>query len=155
MLAEVVAYAKDHGQTLFDMLMEIYQQFGMYRESLISIKKTGKKGAEEIQQMMADLRSNPPAKINGSSVLKMRDYKSLVEKELINGTESTLDFPSSNVLQFFDNGAKVPARPSGTEPKLKFYFSVNAPMNGPDQFDAVYAQLGEQIEGIISSMNLK
>ncbi|MEL6633846.1 MAG: phospho-sugar mutase [Bacteroidota bacterium] len=156
MLAEVVAYAKDHGQTLFDMLMEIYQQFGMYRESLISIKKTGKKGAEEIQQMMADLRSNPPAEINGSKVLKMCDYKSLEEKDLVNGGVSTLDFPSSNVLQFFtENGAKVSARPSGTEPKIKFYFSVNAPMASADQFDAVYAQLGEQIEGIISSMNLK
>ena len=156
MLSEVVAYAKDQGLSLFDMLMEIYQQFGMYREGLISLKRGGKKGAEEIQQMMADLRSNPPAEIQGSKVIAMHDYKSSEEKDLINGTVSSLDFPASNVLQFFtEDGTKVSARPSGTEPKIKFYFAVNAPLESKDQFDAVYASLGEKIDGIIEEMGLK
>lgn len=155
MLAEVVAWAKDQGITLFDLLMEIYQQYGMYREHLISIKRTGKKGAEEIQQMMADLRANPPASIAGSKVAKMRDYKSSVEKDLASGTESSIDFPVSNVLQFMaEDGTKVSARPSGTEPKIKFYFSVQAPMAEKSDFDSVYAQLGDKIEAIIADMNL-
>ncbi|MEM7658980.1 MAG: phospho-sugar mutase, partial [Bacteroidota bacterium] len=95
MLAEVVAWVKDQGLTLFDLLMDIYVQFGMFREGLISVKKTGKKGAEEIQQMMADLRANPPKSIQGSAVVRMRDYKSSVEKNLSSGEESALDFPSS------------------------------------------------------------
>ncbi|MEL7531903.1 MAG: phospho-sugar mutase [Bacteroidota bacterium] len=155
MLAEVVAWAKDQGITLFDLLMEIYQQYGMYREHLISIKRTGKKGAEEIQQMMAELRANPPASIAGSKVVKMRDYKSSIEKDLASGTESAIDFPVSNVLQFMaEDGTKVSARPSGTEPKIKFYFSVQAPMAEKSEFDSVYAQLGDKIEAIIADMNL-
>ncbi len=155
MLAEVVAWAKDQGITLFDLLMEIYQQYGMYREHLISIKRTGKKGAEEIQQMMAELRANPPASIAGSKVVKMRDYKSSIEKDLASGTESSIDFPVSNVLQFMaEDGTKVSARPSGTEPKIKFYFSVQAPMAEKSDFDSVYAQLGDKIEAIIADMNL-
>ncbi|MEM6348271.1 MAG: phospho-sugar mutase [Bacteroidota bacterium] len=155
MLAEVVAWAKDQGITLFDLLMEIYQQYGMYREHLISIKRTGKKGAEEIQQMMADLRANPPASIAGSKVAKMRDYKSSVEKDLASESESSIDFPVSNVLQFMaEDGTKVSARPSGTEPKIKFYFSVQAPMAEKSDFDSVYAQLGDKIEAIIADMNL-
>ncbi len=138
------------------MLMDVYVQFGMYKEDLISIKKTGKKGAEEIQAMMADLRSNPPASIAGEKVISMRDYNSSVEKDLISGTESELDFPSSNVLQFFtEGGTKVSARPSGTEPKIKFYFSVQSPLKNKADFDEVYANLGQKIQGIIDEMGLK
>ncbi|MEM6764239.1 MAG: phospho-sugar mutase [Bacteroidota bacterium] len=155
-IATLVAYAKDQGLSLFDMLMDVYMQFGMYREDLISIKKTGKKGAEEIQAMMADLRSNPPASIMGEKVISMRDYKSSKEKDLISGTETDLDFPSSNVLQFFtEGGTKVSARPSGTEPKIKFYFSVQAPLKNKADFDEVYASLGQKIQGIIDGMGLK
>jgi phosphoglucomutase len=156
MLAEVVAWVKNQGLTLFDLLMDIYVQFGMFREGLISVKKTGKKGAEEIQQMMADLRANPPKSILGSPVLRMRDYKSSVEKDLKTGAESALAFPASNVLQFYTaDGTKVSARPSGTEPKIKFYFSVQAPMESREDFDAVYQQLGDKINGIIDEMGLK
>ncbi len=155
MLAELVAYAKDEGMSLFDMMMEIYMQFGMFREDLISLKRTGKKGSEEIQQMMADLRANPPKVVNGSAVVKMLDYQSLKATELATGNQSDLDFPTSNVLQFIlEDGSKVSARPSGTEPKIKFYFSVQAPLASKDKFDEVYAQLGDRIQGIISSMNL-
>ncbi|MFK7924475.1 MAG: phospho-sugar mutase [Bacteroidia bacterium] len=155
MLAEVVAWAKDKGITLFDLLMEIYQQYGMYREDLTSIKRTGKKGAEEIQEMMAELRANPPASIAGSKVVRMRDYNTSIEKNLADGTESAIDFPVSNVLQFMaEDGSKVSARPSGTEPKIKFYFSVQAPMAEKSDFDAVYAQLGDKIDAIIADMNL-
>ncbi|MEL6653475.1 MAG: phospho-sugar mutase, partial [Bacteroidota bacterium] len=155
MLAEVVAWAKDKGISIFDLLMEIYQQYGMYREHLISIKRTGKKGAEEIQQMMADLRANPPASLAGSKVVRTRDYKAGTEKDIASGEESSIDFPSSNVLQFMaEDGTKVSARPSGTEPKIKFYFSVQAPMAEKTDFDTVYAQLGDKIETIISEMNL-
>lgn len=155
-IAAVVAYAKDQGLSLFDMLMDVYVQFGMYKEDLISIKKTGKKGAEEIQAMMADLRSNPPASIAGEKVISMRDYKSSMEKDLISGTESELDFPSSNVLQFFtEGGTKVSARPSGTEPKIKFYFSVQSALKNKADFDEVYASLGQKIQGIIDEMGLK
>jgi phosphoglucomutase len=156
MLAEVVAYAKDQGKSLFDILIDIYIQFGMYRESLISITRKGKKGAEEIQTMMADLRSNPPSTINGSPVTTMLDYKTSKATHLTNGKQSELDFPSSNVLQFVTkDGSKISARPSGTEPKIKFYFSVNAPLKDKASYDKVYAQLGQKIEGIIVDMKLK
>ncbi|GAB4404928.1 MAG: phospho-sugar mutase [Bacteroidia bacterium] len=156
MLAEVVAWAKDQGKSLFDILLEVYSQFGLFREGLISLSRKGKKGAEEIQQMMADLRSNPPRTINGSEVLKMQDYKSLIEKDLRTGEETKLDFPSSNVLQFHTvDGSKISARPSGTEPKIKFYFSVQAPVQGKEDFDAVYAMLGERIGAIVADMGLK
>ncbi|MEO0900040.1 MAG: phospho-sugar mutase [Bacteroidota bacterium] len=153
MLAEVVAWAKDQGKSLFDVMMEIYVQFGMFRESLKSIKKTGKAGAEEIQAMMANLRSNPPAVLQGSKVVKALDYKSLVEKNLLTGEEAKLDFPSSNVLQFItEDGTKVSARPSGTEPKIKFYVSVQAPLESKEKFDDVYEALGKKMEGVMSDL---
>lgn len=156
MLAEVVAYAKDNGMTLFDMLMDIYQQFGMYREGLISLTRKGKKGAEEIQEMMANLRANPPKTIQGSPVVRMYDYQSGEETALKINKKYPLDFPKSNVLQFLtEDGTKVSARPSGTEPKIKFYFAVKAPMEKKEDFDAVYEQLGQKIEGIIEEMQLK
>ncbi|MDX2283341.1 MAG: phospho-sugar mutase [Bacteroidia bacterium] len=156
MLAEVVAWAKDQGKSLFDLLLEVYSRFGLFREGLISLSRKGKKGAEEIQAMMADLRSNPPRTINGSEVLKMQDYKSLIEKDLRTGEETKLNFPSSNVLQFHTaDGSKISARPSGTEPKIKFYFSVQAPVQGKEDFDAVYAMLGERIQAIVADMGLK
>lgn len=156
MLAEVVAYAKDQGISLMDMLMDIYVQYGMFREGLISVKKTGKKGAEEIQQMMAHLRANPPQSIQGSKVVQALDYKSLTATDLASGHTNPLNFPSSNVLQFLtEDGTKVSARPSGTEPKIKFYFSVQAPLTDKAAFDDVYASLGEKIDGIVEEMGLK
>ncbi len=155
MLAELVAYAKDHGKSLFDLLMDIYVEYGMFRESLKSIKKTGKKGAEEIQQMMAELRANPPKELQGSKVVKALDYQSLTEKNLLAGEEKKLDFPSSNVLQFItEDGTKVSARPSGTEPKIKFYVSVQAALASREEFDKVYEDLGKKMEGAMKDLNL-
>lgn len=159
MIAELTAYAKDKGLSLFDMLMEVYKQFGFYYEGLISLTKKGKSGAEEIQQMMADFRANPPQSLAGSPVIRIDDYKFLKRTE--NGT--TVDIPSgsmgiesSNVLQFFTaDGTKFTCRPSGTEPKIKFYVGVVAPLNSNEEFDAVYASLKQKVASIGEELGLK
>ena len=156
MIAEMAAWAKDQGMGVFDLLMDIYQQFGFYKESLISITRKGKSGAEEIQQMMKDLRANPPKSIQGSPVIALSDYKTSEKTDLRNGKKSKLDFPKSNVLQFdTEDGTKVSARPSGTEPKIKFYFSVKEPLASAKDFDKVQAQLDKKIEGIIRELSLR
>src|SRR5690606_12690203 len=125
-IAEMVAYAKDQGKSLFEMLIDIYKEFGFYKEQLINITKKGKSGAEEIQQMMLELRNNPPARINNSRVVKIMDYQTSLTYHKIKGGETEIDLPKSNVLQFvLEDGTKISARPSGTEPKIKFYISVN------------------------------
>jgi len=156
MIAEMVAFAKDNNLSLFDMLTEMYLQFGMYLESLISIKKAGQKGAEEIQAMMSDMRNNPYNTISGSPVVTFIDYKAQIKRDMRTGEEHPVDLPASNVLQFItEEGAKVTARPSGTEPKIKFYFSVNQPLDKADDFNKVYAALEHKIEGIAQEMGLK
>jgi len=156
MICELVAYAKYKGKSLFERLAEIYQEYGFYKESLISITKKGKKGAEEIAEMMKALRENPPKEINGSKLVLLKDYQSSIEKNIIEGTENTLDFPKSNVLQFItEDGSKISARPSGTEPKIKFYFSVNQKLANTTEYDMVSDLLEKQIQGIIENMSLK
>lgn len=156
MIAETVAYAKDKNMSLFDLMMEVYLQFGFYKEGMISITKKGRDGAQEIQSMMAELRANPPKSINGARTVKMYDYKTSVETDLLTGQTTKIDMESSNVLQFLlENGDKVSARPSGTEPKIKFYFSVNAPLARKEDYDAVEAQLDAKIAGIIADLKLK
>ncbi|WP_091515730.1 phospho-sugar mutase [Flexibacter flexilis] len=156
MIAETVAYAKDKNMSLFDLMMEVYLQFGFYKEGMISITKKGRDGAQEIQNMMAGLRANPPKSINGSRTVKMYDYKTSVETDLLTGQTTKIEMESSNVLQFLlENGDKVSARPSGTEPKIKFYFSVNAPLARKEDYDLVDAQLDAKIAGIIADLNLK
>jgi phosphoglucomutase len=138
MLAEMTAWAKEQGMGVFDLLTEVYKEFGFYKESLISITRKGKAGAEEIQQMMKELRANPPKTIQGSPVTKLYDYQSSEVTDLASGVKEKLDFPKSNVLQFTtEDGTKVSARPSGTEPKIKFYFSVKAPLESAEAYDAV------------------
>ncbi len=155
MIAEMAAYAKDNGQSLFDMLLEMYDSFGLYKEKLISITKKGKSGAEEIENMMLNLRSNPPKSLNGSTLIKTIDYKEGLSKNLITGEATNIDFPSSNVLQFFtEDGCKISARPSGTEPKIKFYFSVNKKMSDKSSFDQNFDELDQKIEAIIKELNL-
>lgn len=123
---------------------------------MISVVKKGKAGAEEIQQMMADYRSNPPRQINGSDVVLIKDYQTSVCKDVQKGEESAIELPKSNVLQFFTaDGSKVSVRPSGTEPKIKFYFGVKAPLDAVENFDKVHKELDDRIEGIISSMELR
>ncbi len=156
MIAEMAAWAKDNGFSVFSLLLEIYKEFGFYKESLISITRKGKTGAEEIQQMLKDLRANPPTSIQGSPVIAVSDYKSSEKTDLRTGKKLKLDFPKSNVLQFdTEDGTKVSARPSGTEPKIKFYFSVKEPLKSATDFDKVQAQLDKKIEGIISELKLK
>jgi phosphoglucomutase len=156
MLAEMTAWAKEQGMGVFDLLNEVYKEFGFYKESLISITRKGKAGAEEIQQMMKELRANPPKTIQGSPVTKLYDYQSSEVTDLASGEKEKLDFPKSNVLQFTtEDGTKVSARPSGTEPKIKFYFSVKAPLESAEAYDAVQAELDTKIEKIIDELKLK
>ncbi len=159
MIAELTAYAKDKGLSLFDMLMEIYKQFGFYYEGLISLTKKGKTGADEIQQMMADFRANPPQSLAGSEVVKIDDYKSL--KRTQNGVVSDIaagemGIESSNVLQFFTaDGTKFTCRPSGTEPKIKFYVGVVAQLANNEDFDATYDNLKAKVKAIGEELKLK
>ncbi|TDB65102.1 phospho-sugar mutase [Arundinibacter roseus] len=160
MIAELTAYAKDKGLSLFDMLMEIYKQFGFYYEGLISITKKGKTGAEEIQQMMADFRANPPETLAGAEVVRMDDYKALTTTNLQTGAiteipSGEMGIESSNVLQFFTtDGTKFTCRPSGTEPKIKFYVGVRAEFEKKEDFDTVYADLKEKVQKIGAELGL-
>jgi len=155
MIAELVAYAKDRGQSLFDMLMEIYGRFGFYLEDLISITKKGKSGAEEIQEMMRGYRENPPKTIAGSAVVEMLDYKSSERLDLRTGKRSPIEMEKSNVLQFItEDGSKISARPSGTEPKIKFYFSVNRPLAGKEAYRETLKLLKNQIQAITKDLGL-
>jgi phosphoglucomutase len=156
MIAETAAWAAEKGMNLYQLLKQIYVEFDFYWERLISVVKKGKAGAEEIQQMMADYRSMPPVQINGSEVLMIKDYQQSLSKDVKNGTQSAIELPKSNVLQFFTaDGSKVSIRPSGTEPKIKFYFGVKAPFDKPQNFDKVHQELDNRVEGIISSMKLR
>lgn len=156
MIAETAAWAAEQGMNLYQLLKEIYVEYDFYWERLISVVKKGKAGAEEIQQMMADYRATPPTEINGSKVAMIKDYQSSVCKDVMKGTERDIDLPRSNVLQFFtEDGSKVSIRPSGTEPKIKFYFGVKAPLDKVENYDAVHQDLDARIEGIISSMELR
>ena len=155
MIAEMYAYAKDNGKSLYEMMIEMYQKYGFYKETLISLTKKGKKGAEEIVQMMADFRNTPPKSFAGSDVVRLVDYQAGISKDLLSGAETPLDYDRSNVLQFFTkDGYKVSARPSGTEPKIKFYISVNAPLPSPGQYEATRNQLDEVIAGIRKDLAL-
>ena len=155
MIAEMVAYAKNQGKDLFATLLEIYLRYGFYKEKLISITRKGKSGEEEIRQMMIDLRDNPPKTINNSEVIKIVDYQASTSKNLIDGTQNEVDLPKSNVLQFFTrDGSKISARPSGTEPKIKFYFSVNANLENQDAYHEIDQMLEERIDGIIKDLRL-
>lgn len=155
-IAEMTAVAKDQGLSLFQMLNEMYLKFGYYKEHLISLTKKGIKGQEEIKQMMDDLRANPPKTINGSKLLKLSDYTTLEERDFVTGKTSKLDYPKSDVMQFFtEDGSKISARPSGTEPKIKFYFSVTQPVANAAELKNAEALLMKRIEGIIADMGLK
>lgn len=154
-IAEMAAYAKDEGKSLFEMLVDIYQEFGFYKEHLIYITKQGKSGAEEIEKMMFDLRNNPPARINNSRVLKIMDYEAGKTYHKLKGEESRIDLPGSNVLQFvLEDGTKISARPSGTEPKIKFYISVNQKLLRVEDYDSINLQLDARIKAIAEELSL-
>jgi phosphoglucomutase len=155
-LCEMAAVEKQGGKTLFDKLLELYIKYGFYLESLISITKKGMNGQKEIAEMMEGYRNNPPKQINGVPVVQLLDYQLQKGKNLLTGEEWKIELPKSNVLQFLlEDGSKISARPSGTEPKIKFYFSVNTKLNNREEYDAKYASLQQKIDGIIEDMKLK
>ncbi len=155
MLAEVTAWAINQRRTLYELLIDIYLEFGFYKESLLSITKKGKTGAEEIQKMMENFRKNPPKKINKSEVVLIKDYLTGKALDITTNTETKIDLPSSNVLQFFTaDGTKISMRPSGTEPKIKFYFGVKAPLKDRKDFDAVNSQLDEKLEKVVKDLGI-
>ncbi|MHA8106425.1 phospho-sugar mutase [Aquirufa sp. 5-AUSEE-100C1] len=159
MIAELTAYAKDQGKSLFDFLAEMYIENNFYYEGLISLTKKGKAGAEEIKQMMINLRSNVPASVAGSKPVTVLDYEGLVSTDLLTGIQTPIavgrGIEASNVIQLIlADGSKVSARPSGTEPKIKFYVSVNAPLASATDFDKTFAALQEKVGVIQKDLGL-
>ncbi|WP_455096864.1 phospho-sugar mutase [Prevotella jejuni] len=155
LLAEICAYAKDHGKTLYDILMDIYMEYGYSHEFTINVERPGKSGADEIQQMMKNFRSNPPKELGGSVIDVYKDFQSL-ELTKADGSKEKMDMPdTSNVLQWFcTDGTKVSVRPSGTEPKIKFYLEVKDTMNSASDFPACEQRACEKIEAIKKSLGL-
>ena len=155
LLAEICAYAKDHGKTLYDILMDIYMEYGYSHEFTINVERPGKSGADEIQQMMKNFRSNPPKELGGSVIDVYKDFQSL-ELTKADGSKEKMDMPdTSNVLQWFcTDGTKVSVRPSGTEPKIKFYLEIKDTMNSASDFPACEQRAGEKIEAIRKSLGL-
>ncbi len=159
MIAELTAYAKDQGKSLFDFLAEMYKENNFYYEGLISLTKKGKAGAEEIKQMMINLRSNVPASVAGSKPVTVLDYEGLVSTDLLTGVQTPIavgrGIEASNVIQLIlADGSKVSARPSGTEPKIKFYVSVNKPLASAADFDQTFADLQEKVGVIQKDLGL-
>ena len=155
-MAEIAAWAKDQGKNLFDILKEIYIEYGYSKEKMIYIVREGMKGSEEISQMMHGYRNNPPKEINGSKLISVKDYSIRKEKNVMNGEMTDLDFETTaDVLQFYlEDGSKISIRPSGTEPKIKYYFEVREELNSIEEFYAVDEKSNKKIDGIISSLNL-
>ena len=155
MIAEIAAWAKDQGKTFFDILCDLYVEYGFYKEDLLSITKKGKSGSEEIKQMMCDFRNNTPTTIAGSDVVCVKDYSTLLSTDKATGKAEPIDLPKSDVLQFFTaDGSKVTVRPSGTEPKIKFYFGVKAPLASAADYDKTNQTLAQKIEAIKASLGL-
>jgi phosphoglucomutase len=155
MISEMTAYVKSQGKTLYDYLIEMYLKFGFYREDLVSITKKGKSGSEEIKAMMTRFREEPPKSLAGTKVVEVRDYQKSTILEMESGKKSRLDFPSSNVLQFFlEDGSKISARPSGTEPKIKFYVSVKGKLHSKESFEEDFAELGTMIKSYLDGLDL-
>ncbi|HRH59240.1 MAG TPA: phospho-sugar mutase, partial [Chitinophagaceae bacterium] len=155
-LCEMAAYEKNNGKLLYDKLIDLYVQYGFYLEHLISITKKGMRGQEEIAEMMQGYRNNPPKSINGSPVVQLLDYQLQVGKNLQTGENWDISLPKSNVLQFIlEDGSKISARPSGTEPKIKFYFSVNTKLPSKEEYAAKRNELETRIKNIIEDMKLK
>ena len=155
LLCEMAAYEKEQGKSLFTKLMEIYKGYGLFREHLISITKKGRDGQQEIATMMEKYRNNPPQQLGGVEVIGLYDYEKQEARHLTNGQVCSIDLPKSNVLQFLlKDGSKVSARPSGTEPKIKFYFSVQGKLDDILDFDQAYAALGNKIDAIIKDLAL-
>lgn len=147
--AAMAASAQQEGKSLYDWLIDMYVEHGFYKEGLINLVKKGQQGEQEIKAMMEKFRNNPPSTLGDSEVLRVLDYKTLQEKNLQTGQSTPLNFPASDVLQFYlQDGSKISVRPSGTEPKIKFYISVNASLPSKQAFESVNAELDQKIQSI-------
>lgn len=154
-IAETAAWAAEQGKSMYELLTEIYTRYGFYFESLKSVVRKGKSGAEEIQAMMSSFRENPPKSIAGSKVVAIKDYDLQIHKNMETHESKPIDLPKSNVLQFFcENGNKITMRPSGTEPKIKFYFGVKGELRNADEFEGKTAELKRDIEEIIKDLKV-
>jgi phosphoglucomutase len=154
-IAEACASAKEQGKTLYEQLLGIYKEFGLYKERLISVEKKGKSGQEEIQLMMAGFRKNPPSRIHGSPLIEIMDYLDKDCLDKASRKNGGIGIPRADVLQFFTaDGGKISIRPSGTEPKIKFYFGVKEPLKSTGDYDRVNASLDKRIENIITELKL-
>ncbi|HPD64596.1 MAG TPA: phospho-sugar mutase [Bacteroidia bacterium] len=154
-IAEMAVHALQQGKTLFDMLMDIYLEYGLYREGLVNIHRPGKSGQEEIAEMMDKLRKNPPAFLGGEKVIELKDYHLQKCINMIDNQEQKIDLPRSNVLQFLtEGGSKISARPSGTEPKIKFYISVKEKLNSKADYPEVNELLRKKIEMIKKELGI-
>ncbi len=156
LMSEMMAWAKEQGKSLYELLQDIYIEVGYGKEKGISVVRPGKTGAEEIRQMMIEYRNNPPKEIAGSAVVRIKDYQTLENKDLLTGNISPLAFPTtSNVLQFFTaDGTKISVRPSGTEPKIKFYIEVRGVLNNRADYDAVDAAAQQKIDAVRASLGI-
>ncbi len=155
MLAETAAWAADQGKTMFELLKDIYVEFGFYKEKLLSVTKKGMAGAKEIKDMMERFRNNPPMEIAGSKLMMIKDYEQRLQRNLVDGTTHPIDLPKSDVLQFFtEDGSKISVRPSGTEPKIKFYFGVKGKLLRSEDYHKVDAELEETIGQVMKSLNI-
>jgi phosphoglucomutase len=156
LVAEATTWAKSKGMSLYDLLLDIYVKYGLYKEKLITIVRKGKDGAEQIKEMMTRYRNNPPENINRSRVIKINDYENSVSFDTRSGIKMSIDLPKSDVLQFFlEDGSKISIRPSGTEPKIKFYFSVNTKLESAGRFIETEKILDSRIENIIKDLKLE
>lgn len=154
-IAEMTAFYKDKGSSLFEALVNTYLEYGFFKEKLISITKKGQSGAQEIVAMIEKFRTNPPATLGGSKVIALKDYGERVETDLVTGTTQPIELPKSDVLQFItEDGSIISARPSGTEPKIKFYCSVNTKLASKEDYHAVDAQLEAKIDAIIKDLGV-
>ncbi len=155
LVAEATAWAKSRDLSLYELLLDIYVKHGLYKERLVNIVRKGKEGAEEIKRMMTLYRNNPPKTINNSRVVMINDYQNLTSADILTGKKSKIDLTKSDVLQFFlEDGSKISVRPSGTEPKIKFYFSVNTRLESAERFDEMENVLDKRIDDILKNMKL-
>src|SRR5574344_805328 len=155
-LAEMTAWAKQNGKTVYDILLDIYHKYGYYQESLLSIVRTGKSGAQQIKDMMSEFRNNPPKMIIGQKIVKINDFLLHISKDLLTNEQEVLSLPTSNVLQYFlEDGSKISIRPSGTEPKIKFYFGVKTLFNADDDFSNLHKQSKNKIKKIKKELKLE
>ena len=152
---EIAAQAKAKGKTLYQVLIDLYVEHGFYKERLISLTKKGIEGAQEIKQMMVNARENPLKIVNGSKVIRIEDYQLSIAKNMVTNTVETIDIPKSNVLIYYtEDGSKIALRPSGTEPKIKFYISVNTALDNVSDFKKTEQLLEDRIDAILADMNL-